>query len=790
MTKNSSDPDERIAQAVAKFNDLRASETTIDLDQFVGDYPDLEPDLKNQLQTLLEIAGLLSGADESGKEMELPSELSGYQVLCMIGFGGMGRVLLAIDPLLDRKLAIKLLSPDYWNNPVVRARFMKEARSLASINHPHIVGIHNLGKENEPPHFVMEHVEGVPLVEAAAGLPLRQKMGLFLKIVKAVGFLHESRIVHRDLKPGNILIQANHEPKIVDFGLALRFDDRHRDLTLEGELLGTPSYLSPEQASVDREIGIQSDVFSLGTILYQLLTGELPFNGRSLREQIDAIQTQDPIPPSRLNRAVSRDLQNICMQALEKDPEDRYPSAGEFARDIERYLAGESVIASPKSYSRLMSGKIASHRKELEQWTHDRILSEYEHDSFKKLYDRLIDREDAWIMEMRRFSYAQVILYLGAWILVIGAFLFTLYEYEKIPRLAPILVDAAAALGAGFLGMHLWSHSDRKKAVPILLAFCLLLPSILILLMQYAELFTEYTKGDKGLELFNPFESLRLITNAQLWWSILLSIPVYFLIRRATNSSVFSLVLSTSTTALCLVTLLRLGVIDWFEKDPGKPYLYLIPFAGAFLLAGLLLELKKYSGDSQYFYPVGVVFTLIALSGVAGLHEPYAEWLERNLPFTRGSEGYLFAFNGFLYYVLQRICELTSSAQMRRVAKAFRFFIPGHILGAILGLGIIATDKWNESVADLSLQFEARFYEILLPIAAAVFIFAASSKQMKNFLATGMLFLAVGIIRLQQNYLEGYVSWPLSLMIMGILIILGVGSIHLFRIWPNRKNTQ
>ena len=308
--------------------------------------------------------------------------------------------------------------------------------------------------------------------------------------------------------------------------------------------------------------------------------------------------------------------------------------------------------------------------------------------------------------------------------------------------------------------------------------------------MQHAELFAQFTKGDRDLELFHYFESLRLITNAQLWWTILLCIPFYVWIRSRTHSSVFSLVLSASTAIWCLVTLLRFGVIEWFDTDPGKPFLYLIPFAGAFLLAGLVLELRRFSGDSQYFYPVGVIFTLVALSGVAAFHEPYANWLKRSFPFTRGQVEYLFAFNGFLYWLLQRICDLASSAQMRRVAKVFRFFVPGHFLGAILVLGINASDRWHESLADSSLHFEARFFEILLPVAATVFLFAAISRQMKNFLATGMLFLAVGIIRLQQNLLEGWISWPLGLMFAGIMLILGVGSIRLFKLWPGRKGLQ
>lgn len=789
MADSNSEREIRIAEAIAQFNDLRVREESIEINDFVLAYPDLEPELREQLDALLEIENVLEGGDQTREEIAIPGELSGYQVLCSIGSGGMGQVLLAVDKRLDRKLAIKLLTPIFWDNPVVRTRFMEEARSLASINHPNIVRIYNLGRDSEPPHFVMEHVEGAPLIEAVSGLTLRSKIVLFQKIAKAVAFLHESSIVHRDLKPGNILIQTNHEPKIVDFGLALRFQDPHRKLTLEGEILGTPAYFSPEQATPGHTVDIRSDVFSLGTILYELITGDLPFKGTSLVEQIEEIQNSEPIPPSRFNREISRDLQNICMQALEKSPDDRYQSAREFAQDVERYLTGESVVASPKSYSRIMSDRISEHLRELEQWKHDRILSDYEHDSFRKLYDRLIDREDAWIMEMRRFSLMQVILYLGAWLLVIGAFLFTLFQYQEIPRIAPILFDAGATAGTGLLGIRLWRKTDRKKAVPVLLAFCLLLPSTLILLMQETGIFTGITKGDPELELFHHFSTLRMITNSQLWWSILLSLPFYVWIRRVTRSSVFSVVLSTFMAFWCLVCLLRMGAIEWFDTDPGKPFFYLIPFAFAFLILGLILERLKLSGDSRYFYPIAVIFTLCALSGVSAFHEPYSDWLKNALPFTRGEVEYLFAINGFIYWLLQKACEQVSTAQMRRVAKAFRFFIPGHILGALLFLGINATELWHASPDDTSLRFEARFFEILLPIVSGGFIFAAIPNQMKNFLATGMLFLAIGIIRLQQDLLADWISWPISLMATGIILMLAAGGFHFLgiRFWPKMK---
>ena len=156
MADSNSEREIRIAEAIAQFNDLRVREESIEINDFVLAYPDLEPELREQLDALLEIENVLEGGDQTRKEIAIPGELSGYQVLCSIGSGGMGQVLLAVDKRLDRKLAIKLLTPIFWDNPIVRTRFMEEARSLASINHPNIVRIYNLGRDSEPPHFVMK----------------------------------------------------------------------------------------------------------------------------------------------------------------------------------------------------------------------------------------------------------------------------------------------------------------------------------------------------------------------------------------------------------------------------------------------------------------------------------------------------------------------------------------------------------------------------------------------------------------------------------------------------------
>jgi len=671
-------------------------------------------------------------------------------------------VFLAFDERLGRKIAIKMLADRFRHNAALQDRFMHEARAMARLSHPNIVRIYDLGQNDEPPHFVMEHIEGVPLTLAAKPLTLHQKVEMMRKVAYAADFLHQHQIIHRDLKPGNILVGSDLQPKLLDFGLALQVDERDR-LTHSGDVVGTPHYFSPEQARADCPLDARSDVFSLGTVLYEVLTGEIPFRAETLNEQIRSICEKDPVLPRRMNPDVPGELQNICLKALEKNPADRYTSAREMAQDLERFLAGEQPLAAPSSYSRLMSAKIEQHLRELEGWKQDQILSEPEYDTLRKGYNRLVEREDAWIMEVRRLSLQQVSLYLGAWVLVVGAALLVLFRYTGLTGTPAVLVAVAAAAPSAFMGVRCWERGQLRISVAYLLAFCLLLPITLLVAMGEYRLFTNLTQNNPDLEFFSRFSTFKTTTNAQLWWAVLLSLPAYYWLRRFTCSSVFSLVFAVMTAVLCLVTLLRMGMLDWFDTDPGKVYFRLIPVALLFFISGLLIERLRHPADSRYFYPIAFLFTVIALSGVATFHEPYSKWLSSVAPWTRGQIEYLFIINAGIYVVLQSFCDRLPWAQVHSLGRSFRFVIPGHVLTSLLLLGIVASDDGR--------TFEARTFEILLPCASCVFIFGSIPKQMKNFFAWGMLFLAIGIVRLQQELFKD--RWTLLVgMLLGGLILM------------------
>jgi serine/threonine-protein kinase len=775
-----------MAAALAEFLDQQAREQGPSITPFVKKYPELAEDLRPALEAIAEIDQATAGNDTNqvlmnpaGARAAQPvspaveiAALSGLRILSEIGSGGMGRVLLAEDDRLGRKVAIKVLQPRFAGNPELRERFMREARAMAAINHPNIIRIYALGPEAEAPHFVMEYVEGAPLTEAARALTLEQKAELMHKVLLAVAFLHEHQIVHRDLKPGNILVGHDLDPMLLDFGLALETRTPETRLTQAGQIVGTPDYLSPEQVQTGAMVDARSDIFSLGIIFYELLTGELPFQGKGISEQMKAICDEDPLLPRRVNAGVPVELQNICLKALEKHAAQRYASAREMAADLERFLAGEPVLAMPASYQRMTAAKIEQHLRELDGWKTDGIVNESEHEAIRKGYRRLVEREDAWIMEMRRLSLQQVSLYLGGWLVVVGAALLVLMRYPSLHGLAAVLLATSASAVTGSIGLRLWRSEQRRLAIAFLLAFCLLLPVTLLVIMDQYGLFAAATRGREDLELFSRLPDFHRTSNAQLWWAILLSLPVYYGLRRFTGSTVFSLVLAVFAALWCPVWLLRMGLLDWLENDPGRPYLHLIPWAVAFLIAGLMVERLRHAEDSRYLYPVFVLFAYVALSGLAAFHEPYADWLKSVAPWTRGQQEYLFLINAVLYLALQKLFEIPSSAQLRTVAKAFRFVLPGHVLISLLLLGTAATERWHDSPNADGGRFEARFFEILLPLAAAAFVFGSIPKQMKNFFASGLLFLAIGVVRLQQDLFRERALWPTCLLVAGLALML------------------
>jgi serine/threonine protein kinase len=296
--------------------------------------------------------------DGRGRGAALPS-IAGYEVLAEVGRGGMGVVYQARHLTLNRVVALKMIREGANAGAQELARFRAEAEAVARLQHPNIVQIYEVGEHGGVPYFALEFCAGGSLASRLNGTPLPpgEAAGLVETLARAVHVAHQAKIVHRDLKPGNVLLaaggvaadakpQAAIIPKITDFGLAKRLEEVGQ--TWSGAVLGTASYMAPEQAAGrSKEIGPAADVYALGAILYELLSGRPPFRAATDLDTILQVINAEPVPPRRLHAKVPRDLETITLKCLEKDPRRRYATAADLADDLHRFLLGEPIRARP-----------------------------------------------------------------------------------------------------------------------------------------------------------------------------------------------------------------------------------------------------------------------------------------------------------------------------------------------------------------------------------------------------------------------------------------------------------
>ncbi len=330
-----------------------ASQTETQKEQLTGREPD----------------AVLDNPVPSGGRLSLDS-IGRYRIIEQIGRGGHGIVLKALDLELNRTVALKIPRVDMALKPEMRARFGREARAAAALDHPNIVGVYDCGHDQGLDFLAVQFVDGEDLGSFLAKgnrLDPPSVARLVSQLADAVEHAHQRGVLHRDLKPTNILLEPTSDveatttgtraetripgldfvPRITDFGLASIQDDT-QDFTQTGSVVGTPAYMSPEQASCRRELfGTPTDVYGLGTVLYQLLTGIPPFRGETVLETVRAVAERDPTAPCDIDPDVPRDLESICLKCLEKDPARRYPTARELQADVNRFLDGRPVLARP-----------------------------------------------------------------------------------------------------------------------------------------------------------------------------------------------------------------------------------------------------------------------------------------------------------------------------------------------------------------------------------------------------------------------------------------------------------
>jgi serine/threonine protein kinase len=287
--------------------------------------------------------------EDATREATTLKRVGRFELVARLGIGGFGSVWKARDSELDRIVAIKIPRKGQLG-PNEIEQFFREARAAAQLRHPNIVPVHEVGRDGDTIFIVCDLVRGVELSDwLTSNRPgIREAVGLARKVALALHHAHQCGVIHRDLKPSNIMMDVNCEPHLMDFGLAKR-EIGEITMTVDGQILGTPAYMSPEQAAgrshwTDR----RTDIYSLGVVLYRLLTGELPFRGNAQMQVFQRL-TDDPPSPRKLNRHLPFDLETICLKCLEREPNRRYSTALELAQEFDRFLAGEPIVSRPLS---------------------------------------------------------------------------------------------------------------------------------------------------------------------------------------------------------------------------------------------------------------------------------------------------------------------------------------------------------------------------------------------------------------------------------------------------------
>ena len=342
----------------------------IAVEEACASHPELAQELRQAVDPLRQLLAAASSAGEA--EDAAPYDWSEKRCIGRfklgeeLGRGGMGVVYKAFDPKLGREVALKVLPSPISSTPQALARFKREGQALAQIQHPHIVPIHEIGtSEEDVPFLVMKYIEGsslaklirglagkdekelrrVQLVPGSEGSYIKAVVRILLCIADALHTAHENGIVHRDVKPENILVDKSGHPYLVDFGIARGIEDS--GLTQTGILPGTPEFMAPEQIDAPAEVGPQTDVYGLGATLYYCLTMRMPFSGKSRDRILEQVRRKEPPAPRRIRPEIPRDIETICLTAMEKDPGRRYRSAAEFREDLDRFLEYRQVKARP-----------------------------------------------------------------------------------------------------------------------------------------------------------------------------------------------------------------------------------------------------------------------------------------------------------------------------------------------------------------------------------------------------------------------------------------------------------
>jgi len=710
--------------------------------------------LRREVETLLKAHEQAGGflRAESVAAAGLP-RLPGYRLEGRIGQGALGVVYAAHDEKLNRPVAIKVLLPQA--DAQVRRRILEEARRAAALADPAIVTIFSVLDETDPPAIVMERVEGFPLDRFAAELNFEQKARLLREVARGLAAAHVHGLIHRDLKPDNIMVGPDMRPRILDFGLALPLEEAGRR---SGGFEGSPLYASPEQAQ-GKPLTTASDVFSLGSLMFKVLTGRPPFAGESALEVLEAIVNTSPPFLREVAVGVPEDLQAVCLACLAWDPADR-PTAADVTVELGRFLVGEPVRLKPKLYDDLLRRSISEHSTQARGWESQSIISREERDFLEVVHRRLLADEDHWIIDARRITLLQTVLSGGTWLGVVAT---VLTVFMLRPELGPPwrwLLPAVVTLALLAAG-----HLARRRREPLAAATFLagaVLTVAPCMLAVLAEIGLFSTRPEAVQQIPGPF------TNEQVLAASLTALVVsgFGLWRLKMTGFAWTTVVLAVSSYLSFLLL-----FNWLGQKPEIQALWCLPLA-ALESAGLVLERKGRVRWTLPFHLVALValvgcLDLIAFNGptlemlgVSALRWPYFDDVRQ--------KALSVVMNGLLFLALMLTTEKSGSLDLRRAGRLLEFLALVHILTALFVNAELHRATPPEPIDPL-----VRVDVALYLCAAVLFVALAPFRSRWRMLVGGLAGCGLGSYLLVHLNLVARKPFIIGLGLAGLLLALG-----------------
>lgn len=581
--------------------------------------------------------------------------IAGFRIERRLGRGGIGSVYEAWDETLQRRVAIKVLHAAGGGE--ARHRMLDEARKLASLRDPAVVTVHGVLDRHEPPAMVMELVEGYPLDRAVEGLTFVQRARLLQEIARALAVAHGCGILHRDLKPANVLVGPSLKPVLLDFGLALRL---HAGETAGPGFEGTPLYASPEQVRGD-PLTEASDIFSFGSLMFRVLTGAPPFSGVGIGDVLAAIERAAPPFPRDVALEVPSDLQAVCLACLARDPAAR-PGARQVALELGRYLVGEPVRLRPALYSDILRRRISEYSNDVLGWEQQGMISAEERDRLQLVHRRILADEDHWIIDTRRLTRLQTVLYTSTWLVVIASGLLTWLLRDEVAPAVRWSFPVAATLALVVIGVRAAARREELAAAAFLAGAVLsVVPTTLALLAEWG-VGSSPPKGVTQLlgERFTNFQVLAACALA-------LALSVFAQWRlRMTGFAWTTCALGAATYLAALLPL------DWLGRSMDVRAFWTLPLVG---LSAVALAFER-AGRVRWalpFHGTALIVLVIALDVVA-----WEGPTLRRLGWPVTESGFMgaerqqclsLALNGLLFLALMFLTERSRSLDLGLVPR-------------------------------------------------------------------------------------------------------------------------